>query len=286
MITYKLSSDVADNQIFEAFTQGFSDYFFPLTMKEEEFITHFFGPEGNEKEYSFIAFDEEKPIGIILGGIRIFDGLKTMRCGTLGLGPNYRGTGISKHLFELQKEVARKEGCQQLFLEVIRENYRAIAFYQKLGYAESTILKYYSEQIEILPPLEVHPPYQIEKINYEMIKGLRDSLICCHINWQNDTPYYENNTEDLYLAAYDEYRTIGMLAITPRGKINFLWVEPDYRMQGVGHLLISEASKQLLCEKISVCIPGNASLEGFFRKLGFHKEKIEQYEMYLSLSSN
>lgn len=283
MITYKLSTDVTDNQIFEAFTQGFSDYFFPITMTEEEFMKHFFGPEGNSKEHSFIAFDDHKPIGIILGGIRTLDGIKTMRCGTLGLAPDYRGKGISKQLFELHKEAAIKEGCKQLFLEVIRENYRALAFYRKMGYVETTILKYYSKQIEVLPPLEVNPPYHIDRCNYEMVKGFRDSLICCHINWQNDTPYYENNPDDIYLAAYDEYKSVAVLALTPKGRINFLWVDPAYRMQKIGHFLLLEASKLLYCEKLSVCIPGNAILEGFFRKLGFHKDKLEQYEMYLPL---
>jgi ribosomal protein S18 acetylase RimI-like enzyme len=213
----------------------------------------------------------------------MFDGIKTMRCGTLGLGPEYRGKGISHRLFELHKEIANKVGCKQLLLEVIRENHRAIAFYKKLGYLESTILKYYTKQIEMLPALVESPPYQVDLVSYDMIKSLRDDLLTCHINWQNDTPHYENDSNDIFLGAFDEYKTIGLIAVTPRGKINFLWVDPKYRMQKVGHYLLLEVANHIITEKLAVCISSNPLLEGFFRKLDFHKEVIEQYEMYLPL---
>lgn len=283
MYIYKSCSEVTLSQMFEAFRQGFSDYFFPLTMTEEEFLVYFFGPEGNQLEYSYLAFDDHHPIGIILGGIRVLDGIKTMRCGTLGLGPDYRGKGISQKLFELHKEAAVREGCKQLFLEVIRENHRALQFYKKLGYLESTLLTYYTSPTAAILKRSIGSTYQVENITYDTIKSFRESLKACHINWQSDTHYYTNQKTDIYLGINNDNRLIGLIAITLKGKINFLWIEPEYRLQGIGNFLLYEATRLIPSEKIAVCIPGNALLEGFFRKLDFEKEKIQQYEMYLPL---
>ncbi|MDF2941295.1 MAG: family acetyltransferase [Herbinix sp.] len=283
MITYKTCTDVSLKQIFEAFRLGFSDYIIPVTINEIDFNTHFWGPEGNQLDYSYIAFDDIHPVGLILSGIRIFDGIKTMRCGTLCLSPEYRGKGISQVLFEMHKKAAINAGCKQLFLEVLRENHRAIKFYKKQGYLEATILKYYSATVTSIPSLMEAPPYKLTTLTYDNIKGFRDKLRACHINWQSDTPYYEHTTNDVFLGMYDEDQLLAMIAVNSKGKINFLWVDPAYRSKGLAHYLVLAALQQLKVEKMTVCIPSNALLEGFFRKLQFQKDKIEQYEMYLPL---
>ncbi len=283
MIIYKPCSEVTISQIFEAFQLGFSDYISPVKMEEEVFQAQFFGPEGNQYDISYIAFDGIHPIGLILSGIRLFDGVKTMRCGALCIAPNYRGKKISDELLKLHQEAAISRGCKQLFLEVITENHRAISFYRKHGYREATIMKYYSNPVDNIPVV-ANPSYSfIVTINYNIIKRTRDCLTSCHINWQSDTPYYENNSKDLYLGIYEDDKLVATLAATPRGKINFLWVEPKYRMKGLANNLLLEAAKQLEAPKLTVCISSNALLEGFFRKMQFTKENIEQYEMYLPL---
>ncbi|MEC4566037.1 hypothetical protein L8C07_08770 [Paenibacillus sp. CMAA1739] len=54
-----------------------------VSMEQDDFAARFFSPEGNSRKHSFLAMDEDQLIGLILGGIRQFDGYKTMRCGTL-----------------------------------------------------------------------------------------------------------------------------------------------------------------------------------------------------------
>ncbi|MEW8955828.1 GNAT family N-acetyltransferase [Clostridium sp.] len=134
MITYKRCNDVDEDLIYEAFTIGFSDYIVKFNMAKEAFFNHFFGAEGNSKEHSFIALDNNKPIGVIFGGINIYEGIKTMRCGTLAVIPEYRGKEVSQELFKLHKNEGLNNNCTQLFLEVITENYRAVRFYESLGY--------------------------------------------------------------------------------------------------------------------------------------------------------
>ncbi|WVR04976.1 hypothetical protein IAU60_001988 [Kwoniella sp. DSM 27419] len=44
------------------------------------------------------------------------------------------GTGLGKRLAEEAFEIARKEGCSHVWLGVLPENARAVAFYTKLGF--------------------------------------------------------------------------------------------------------------------------------------------------------
>ncbi|QNV59609.1 hypothetical protein GMA19_04826 [Paenibacillus polymyxa E681] len=104
MITYMRCNDASMEHIFQAFLLGFWDYSIRLTTVQDDFAARFFGPEGNTRNYSFLAMDEDQPIGLILGGVRQFDGYKTMRYGTLCVAPAYRGQGISNKLLELHKQ--------------------------------------------------------------------------------------------------------------------------------------------------------------------------------------
>ncbi|PGZ06934.1 GNAT family N-acetyltransferase, partial [Bacillus cereus] len=144
MIQYKRCSEVSIDLVYKAFKDGFSDYIIKMEVSKEDFIKRFFGAEGNSLEHSFLALDGEKSVGLILGGIKVYETINTMRCGTLAVHPEYRGIGVSQKLFELHKEEAIQNGCKQLFLEVIVGNDRAINFYNKLGYEKVYDLSYYN----------------------------------------------------------------------------------------------------------------------------------------------
>lgn len=98
MIRYEKCSNVDLRQVYEAFQLGFSDYIIKLQVSWERFCNHFFELEGNNLEYSYIAFDGDKPIGVILGGLKNFEGVRTLRCGALCVAPEYRGSGVSRVL--------------------------------------------------------------------------------------------------------------------------------------------------------------------------------------------
>ncbi|HDR3982008.1 TPA: GNAT family N-acetyltransferase, partial [Bacillus anthracis] len=83
MIQYKRCSEINIDLVYEAFRDGFSDYIIKMEVSKGDFIKRFFGLEGNSLEHSFLALDGDKPVGVILGGIKDYENIKTMRCGTL-----------------------------------------------------------------------------------------------------------------------------------------------------------------------------------------------------------
>lgn len=283
MITYKKCSEVDFDAVYEIFQAGFSDYIIKFDITKDEFRKRFFGPEGNQLHYSYIAFEEEKPIGLILGGIKNYEGIKTLRCGTMCVHPDYRKRGISQKLFEYHKKVAIENNCKQLFLEVISNNYPAFNLYKKLGYEKVYDLKYYTlKDVKKLKKVTSNS-FAIKKITLEEIKSLEDCIFDIHINWQNDFDYIEMLENVHFYGAYENERLIGALSVSLSGIIHFLWVSPKYRNKKIATNLISHAILDLDLTMLSTGFPNNASIEGFLKKIGFQKGKLSQYEMYLTL---
>lgn len=277
-------NDVSMEHIFQAFSLGFSDYSIRLTMDQDDFVARFFGPEGNTRNHSFLAMDVDQPIGLILGGVRQFDGYKTMRCGTLCIAPAYRGQGISNKLLELHKQTAISADCQQLWLEVIKDNHRAVKLYENQGYQPRYTLKYYNGTLPSAPPAALSSSYILKEVTFDDIAAFRKTLTDCHIHWQSDTPYYATSTQEAFLGIYEVNQTcLGMLAMSAQGKINFLWVDPKHRNQGLGRALLHRAAEIQKVEKVYISLPDNDSLEGFIQKIGLSKDPIEQYEMCIPL---
>ncbi|WP_025719215.1 GNAT family N-acetyltransferase [Paenibacillus polymyxa] len=284
MITYMRCNDVSMEHIFQAFSLGFSDYSIRLTMDQDDFVARFFGPEGNTRNHSFLAMDENQPIGLILGGVRQFDGYKTMRCGTLCVAPAYRGQGISNKLLELHKQTAISAGCQQLWLEVIKDNHRAVKLYEKQGYQPRYTLKYYNGTLPSAPPAALSSSYILKEVTFDDVAAFRKTLTDCHIHWQSDTPYYATSTQEAFLGIYEVNQTcLGMVSMSAQGKINFLWVDPKHRNQRLGRALLHRAAEIQKTEKVYICLSDNDSLEGFIQKIGLSKDPIEQYEMCMPL---
>jgi ribosomal protein S18 acetylase RimI-like enzyme len=283
MLNYKCCTDVNIEKVYTGFKIGFSDYIIKMEISQEDFIKRFFGPEGNSLEYSFIALEDEEPVGVILSGIKNYEGLKTIRCGTLCVNPGYRGKGVSKELFSLHKQVALDNKCKQMFLEVIAGNERAIKFYNNLGYNKIYDISYYSLADTTCLREKRNTSVDIRKIDYDTILGISSRVEDVHINWQNDLDYVAKLEGITYYGAYENSELVGVLGINSIGKIYFIWTMLKYRHKGIAISLISNAVEDLRLQKLSISSSNNSKLEGFLRHIKFAKDKISQYEMYLTI---
>lgn len=241
MIKYKRCTETNEDAIFEAFQVGFSDYIIKFEMTKDIFFKHFFGPEGNSLEYSVIAFDEERPVGLNLGGIKVYEGIKTLRCGALCVHPDYRGSEVSNKLFDLHREIALDNNCKQMFLEVIAGNDRAINFYKKKGYEKLYDLVYYSHNNpnEIISKLP--DDVAIKRIDFDSLRSLSHKIMDIHVNWQNDFDYISHIANQIHYGVFQDAKLIGGLSMNHAGRISFLWINPEFRNKGIGRGLISHA---------------------------------------------
>lgn len=283
MLNYRCCTDVNIEKVYNGFKAGFSDYIIKMEISQEDFIKRFFGPEGNSLKYSFIALEDEEPVGVILGGIKDYEGLKTIRCGALCINPDYRGKGVSKELFRLHKQIALDNKCKQMFLEVIVGNDRAIKFYNNLGYNKIYDISYYSLPDATSLQEISNTSVDIRKIDYNTILDLSSKIKDIHINWQNDLDYVAKLEGITYYGAYENTELVGVLGANSLGKIFFVWTMSKYRHKRIATNLIIKVIKDLQLQKLSISFSNNSNLEGFLKHIKFEKNKISQYEMYLTL---
>lgn len=283
MITYKRCTEVLIKDVYEAFKIGFSDYIIKMEIPFELFIKRFLGPEGNDLMFSFIALDVEKPVGVILGGIKIYEGIKTLRCGALCIHPNYRGEGISRELFELHKKTAIENKCKQLFLEVIVGNDRAIHFYKNMGYDIIYYLSYFSHDDPRTISSKILEPFNFEEININTLRILKPQIEDIHITWQNGFDYMDKIDDMFHYRINNFGETAGAISVHKSGKIYFIWVKSTYRKHGLGKALVGYAANKLELSKVVINYANNGNLEGFLKHLSFKRDSISQYEMYLTL---
>lgn len=278
------------------------------------FFDHFFEKEGNQLEHSFIAIELDevsnsgdrvsdrvknqadimangKGVGVVLGGIRMFDHQKTMRCGGLCVIPSKRGTDLAKRLMAEHKKEAEAMQCDRLFLEVINGNDRAVKLYERLGYQICGNLWYYHlDQPEVLTSLReqmMQPKsfgegIEIKPISFETLKAYRESLPNVYVNWQNEMETIEKRAGSQY-GAYAKGHLVGAVAHF-KSSIQFIAIDEAFRGKGiaqrmVGHILQMEPD----LTGLRFSFPDHAGMESLMKRLGSSKDALSQYEMVMSL---
>jgi len=282
MLVFKKCSEVNLEDIVTAFNVGFADYMIKLEMTKELLISRFIKVEQNQLENSFIAYDDMSPIGIMLGGIKVYEGIKTLRCGALSVKPTYRKLGVATKLFELHKALAIKEGCKRLYLEVIQGNDKAIHFYKKQGYRILSELVYYSHK----DATEIDSPIRdllIEPITLDEIEIIHFEKIKTHLNWQNDFDYMRFYPTLVHYKLIKNDNVIGLISAHPVGKIFYLWIDPNYRKLGYAKALIRHVISKHNVTKLSISFPKEESLLHFVTRLAFTQDSISQFDMVMDL---
>ncbi len=276
MISYKLCSEVPDDVVYEVFKQGYSDYFFKFDMDKTTFISRFLEIEAS-RELSYIAFDFDKPIGLILGVIKLYQGIKTMRCGGFAVIPDYRSKGVGKKLFIRHLSLAREKGCMQLYLEVLKQNHKAIKFYESFGYTSVYDYRFYKLENTVI---DSRLPITVNEVDLQVVKDIRDTMAELHLIWQGEMFTLERLSNIYNYAILEESEIIAVISLKESGLINFLWVRRDKRQKGLAKALMSHGQKELGIKSLSAITSNHFVYEGFLRNLGFSID-LEQFEMML-----
>lgn len=117
----------------EAWNKGFGDYYIPSHVSAEQLISRM-GQLGLSPDYSFVAFHQGKPAGIILNAIKIINGKKRAWNGGTSVAVNYRSLGVGRELVSKTLELYEKEGVESASLEAYGVNEKAIRLYERCGY--------------------------------------------------------------------------------------------------------------------------------------------------------
>lgn len=276
-ITYKKASEVSLELLYTTFSEGFSDYIFPMKISFEAFVERFFSVDGNILDASYIALDGEKGVGVIFSGIRPLDGINTLRCGALSVAPDYRKMGIAKNLLDLHIQAGKKYKVEQIMLECIKGNDNAISFYEKHGYKAKYDWVLYMRD-------DVVKKYQNDKyitdiINEELQSYYRKN-INTHFSWGNSFETIQS-TKDVTLLGYKESDEIVGIIAFDVNKILSLHVSNSSRRKGIATNLLKEMDLISPSKKYFM-FSFNLDLMKTLEKNNYSKNEMEQFEFYLT----
>lgn len=133
MIKIKQLSECPLKDASEAWNIGFADYYSNAQMSVSAF-TFRLGLYELAPEFSYVAYAEGEPIGLILNGIKEFHGQKWAWNGGTNVAASHRRSGIGKELMAATLELYTREGVNMASLEAFRVNERAIQLYNHYGY--------------------------------------------------------------------------------------------------------------------------------------------------------
>lgn len=279
MYEIKSCSDVEMKDIYSVFSKGYSDYMIPMNIPRDKFEKSFFGVEGNNEAHSFIAYDDEEPIGLVLGGIVSLGGDQYFRCGTLCVIPEYRQEGIGEQLMLSHFKLAKDLSINKFVLEVIDGNHKAIKLYERLGYRKVFNIKYFYKEIKHTKNFH-YDEYDIVDLSIELVEDIRNRQIDFHLMYQNELEYIRKMEEAFFFGIKENGRVVSLICVNNVGNIKFIWTDKAFRGKGYGEVLIHYSVKRLGLENLRVCFSNSAVLEGFYTRLGFKQNELKQFEMY------
>ena len=134
MYQYKTIEGMSVNKLAECLNLAFSDYYLPIRLNAAV-LAGICKASGVDEKLSFAAFQEEKMVGALLHSRGVYRGKTVLFDVAAGVVPEHRGRKVFTNLFSLAEQEAKRQGVEACCLEVLQQNEKAIALYQKQGFS-------------------------------------------------------------------------------------------------------------------------------------------------------
>lgn len=200
------------SDIVDCLTESFKGYFVELPNDVAYWKTRYKNARVNYK-LSFGVFDNDKLVAFIINCIDFQDGKNTAYNTGTGVLPAYRGKKLVDKLYAHAIPVLKAEGVEQLSLEVIQTNDRAISVYKRLGFEIAHDLPCFKGTINLPGKQGV----EVQKIRYkealQLMAGIEthyawdfnmQAVKTAHADWE----FYKVNADHNYL---------GYFIVNPKG---------------------------------------------------------------------
>lgn len=270
--------------LFQGFERAFADY--EVSFEKEE-VRSMLKRRGYDPRLSFAIFDNGKIVAFTLNGIGMFKDLSTAYDTGTGTVKDYRGKGLAAEIFTRSIPFLKDSGVMQYLLEVLQNNHKAIAVYQKLGFEIVRELDCFRQTVSevVFPPLSEESSFTILPVDIDTIASAH-SFCDFTPSWQNSLDSIKRGESGLILlGAYADGEIAGYCVFdSTTGDLTQIAVKQECRRKGVGTLLLHEAINNLKTDFIKVLNVSstNRSLPAFLASRNIRLAS-RQFEMLLQL---
>lgn len=280
MYSYKSLKGIKLEVIYASFIEAFSDYQVKLDLSYENF-KNMMVRRGLDLEFSMGAFKDDRLVGVILNGIRKWNGKTTIYDLGTGVILEHRKKGIIKNIFEKLIEICKDSNIEQYLLEVLQENIGAVNLYKGKGFQVTREFDCYF--------INKSNSNFNKNITLERIKSFSEDMWGVLKKYWNYNPSWQNSIDSIkanfnnfiYVIAKLEDKIVGYGIIEKTtGDIPQIAVSPQYRRQGIGKAIVYELMKSLDIERFKILNIDSRDLEMERFLLSIGGEKFtKQYEM-------
>lgn len=279
MVEYQTLDNISLDVIYHAFMDVFSDYQVTFHLSYEDFLATL-KRKGYDGHFSVGAFYNQKLVGFILNGVRMWNHQLTIYDIGTGVIPQMRKHGITSQMLSEMKKIIKQTSIKQYLLEVIQTNEKAVNLYRKEGFQVQRPFKCYEikkKQFNLIQN------YEVKHVDYYDVDNLQD-FWNCQPSWQNSNASLSAIKEQyFYSVVYDQNRIVGYGIIDKmNGDIGQMAVDPQYRNQGIGRSILTDLIKRTDASLIKVLNVEDPITQQFLNNLGFINY-VDQYEMILNL---
>ncbi|PCJ65293.1 MAG: GNAT family N-acetyltransferase [Bacteroidetes bacterium] len=276
----KTLSNINEKVILETFNLSFSDYFVPLQLTEEQFLSKL-KVDKIDLNLSVGVFENNKLIAFMLHGVDNVNESKVIYNGGTGVLPKNRGQNLTSKMYQFILPLLKQQHVDYLQLEVILQNTPAITSYKKSGFEITRELLCYRGALK---KLDSNPSIEVKLLtnyNWKLLESFWD----ISPSWQNSKKVTgEQKDINISLGAYLEDKLIGYAIYDPMNKrLQQIAVDKEYRRQKIATTLVNflTENKGNKLSVINVDKRSEAS-NSFLSKIGL-KNYINQVEMKFEL---
>ena len=284
-ITCRFLNESYFGLVLEKFLEAFSDYPHPFEFDSVRFRNHI-NLNAVDLDRSVGCFAGDEMIGFTLNGFGEWDGKRTVYDAGTGVVPKMRRRGVSEAMFRLMLPEFKKQGAEQLLLEVIVGNDPAVKLYEKIGYKVRRDLLLLEAPPGVNIMSRLNPDIEVRQIRAADLTGLT-ARWDGRPSWQNSVDAVKRSEPlKTILGAFLAGQFLGYIVFSSGlGRIAQLYVDRDYRTQGVGTRLLAAMRADMKRESPMQVLNIDKSLSEsirFFEKIGF-RQVLAQHEMTMAL---
>lgn len=281
MFSYKILNETSIEMLHEAFVDAFSDYQVKVDLPISKF-QEMLQRRGYVAEISMGAFVNEKLVGFVLNGLRMWNGKLTVYDAGTGVIGEYRRQGVTSNILSNIKSVIKEKGVEQYLLEVLKPNESAVKLYKNQGFEIERELECFQLDKTQYSPIINHNVDHVNDLDLNNLKHFWDFSP----SWQNSIDSINAASEKFIYSVVRVDNTIVGYGIIDKksGDIPQIAVDKNFRGKGIGRSIITDLIKNTENSKISVLnVDGqDQALQNFLLKLGF-KNIVTQYEMVFKI---
>jgi GNAT superfamily N-acetyltransferase len=274
MLKFDSLASVPLEDLTTTLNEAFSDYFVPLQMTVDQLEAKL-KVEDVDLGRSMGAFEREKPVGLLLHGVRQIDGMTNYYNAATGVIPSRRGRGVTGKMYAYFRQHLVTEARYKLSLEVITTNTAGIRAYEKEGLAIARTLKCYHQNMAVHASDTAIEVREIDAPDWLQFASFWD----VQPTWQNAISSVENTRDASILGAYLENELVGYAILDgSRNTVMQLAVDKRRRRMGAGSALLRALQQKAKDELQLFNVDDKAVALDFLASNDFF-EFISQYEM-------